>query len=175
MLGSSRPLRVALGAVAVASAESQLGLAKCTGVYRALSCTLFAGLGCVLYVALSAVRSTNFGLYRGLICTRGTSASPPCFSFITRAKYFRRSRPRHVPMRFRPTGTGHWACSLVESTRPSYREITGKSGFRHWPLRGAHGAAACGAALALLAPACSCRRARGGVALGRRSSPALGL
>ena len=40
------------------------------------------------------------------------------------------------------------------------------------PSRGAHGAAACGAALALLAPACSCRRARGGVTLGRRSSVA---
>ena len=38
------------------------------------------------------------------------------------------------------------------------------------PSRGAHGAAACGAALALLAPAGSCRRARGGVALGRRFS-----
>ena len=40
------------------------------------------------------------------------------------------------------------------------------------PSRGAHGAAACGAALALLAPAWSCRRARGGVTLGRRSSAA---
>ena len=37
------------------------------------------------------------------------------------------------------------------------------------PLRGAHGAAACGASLALLAPPQSCRCARGGVALGRRS------
>ena len=36
------------------------------------------------------------------------------------------------------------------------------------PSRGAHGAAACGAALAPLAPAWSCRRARGGVTLGRR-------
>ena len=40
------------------------------------------------------------------------------------------------------------------------------------PSRGAHSAAACGAALALLAPARSCRRVRGGVALGRRSSVA---
>ena len=38
------------------------------------------------------------------------------------------------------------------------------------PSRGAHGAAACGAAMALLAPAGSCHRARGGVAHGRRSS-----
>ena len=38
------------------------------------------------------------------------------------------------------------------------------------PSRGAHGAAFCGAALALLAPAHSCRRGRGGVALSRRSS-----
>ena len=44
--------------------------------------------------------------------------------------------------------------------------------WRRSPSRGAHGAAACGAALALLAPAWSCRRARGGVALGRRSSVA---
>ena len=40
------------------------------------------------------------------------------------------------------------------------------------PSYGAHGAAACGAALALLALSWSCRRARGGVALGRRSSAA---
>ena len=40
------------------------------------------------------------------------------------------------------------------------------------PSCGAHGAAAFGAALALLAPARSCRRARGGIALGRRSSMA---
>ena len=40
------------------------------------------------------------------------------------------------------------------------------------PSRGAHGAAACGVALALLTPAQSCRRARGGVTLGRRSSVA---
>ena len=38
------------------------------------------------------------------------------------------------------------------------------------PSRGAHCAAACGAALALLAPAWSCRRTHGGVTLGRRSS-----
>ena len=40
------------------------------------------------------------------------------------------------------------------------------------PLRGAHGAAECGAARALPAPAWSCRRTRGGVTLGRRSSVA---
>ena len=44
---------------------------------------------------------------------------------------------------------------------------------RWWsPSRCAHGAAACGAALALLAPAQSCRRTRGGVLLGGRSSAA---
>ena len=40
------------------------------------------------------------------------------------------------------------------------------------PSRGARGAAACGAALALLAPTRSCHRARGDVALGRSSSVA---
>ena len=40
------------------------------------------------------------------------------------------------------------------------------------PSRGAHGAATCGAALALLVPAQSCRRARGGGTLGRHSSAA---
>ena len=40
------------------------------------------------------------------------------------------------------------------------------------PSRGSHGAAACNAALALLAPASSCRRTRSGVTLGRRSSAA---
>ena len=40
------------------------------------------------------------------------------------------------------------------------------------PSRGVYGAAACGAELTLLAPARSCRLARGGVALGRHSSVA---
>ena len=40
------------------------------------------------------------------------------------------------------------------------------------PSHGAHGAATCGAALALLAPAWSCRRTCGGVTLGRRSAVA---
>ena len=42
--------------------------------------------------------------------------------------------------------------------------------WRRWPSHGARGAAACGAVLALMAPALPCRRARGGVTLGRRSS-----
>ena len=42
--------------------------------------------------------------------------------------------------------------------------------WRRSPSRGAHGAAACGAALALLAPACWCHRDVGGVTLGRRFS-----
>ena len=41
--------------------------------------------------------------------------------------------------------------------------------WRRSPSGGAHVAIACGAALAFLAPALSCRRARGGVTLGRRS------
>ena len=41
------------------------------------------------------------------------------------------------------------------------------------PSQSAHGAAACDATLALLAPAQSCRRTRGGVKLGRRSSVAV--
>ena len=45
--------------------------------------------------------------------------------------------------------------------------------WRRSPSRGAHGATACGAALALLAPAQSCRCARGGVAFGRRTFAAL--
>ena len=46
------------------------------------------------------------------------------------------------------------------------------SSLRRPPSRGANGAAACGAVLVLLAPAQSCRRARGGVTLGRRSPAA---
>ena len=43
------------------------------------------------------------------------------------------------------------------------------------PSRGSHGATACGAALAILAPASSCRRTHGGVALSRRRSAVAAL
>ena len=49
----------------------------------------------------------------------------------------------------------------------AYLPLWGRS-----PSRGARGAPACGAALALLALAWPCHRAHGGVALGRRSSAA---
>ena len=90
-----------------------------------------------------------------------------------------RAAAAHRRRSARPRGV---CCRSRTPTRARAREAVGPSFVRSFgrssrssgqsPSRCAHGAAACGAALALLAPAWSCRRARGGVTLGRRSSVA---
>ena len=83
----------------------------------------------------------------------------------------RDARPPHFRGGGSPSQRGAW-CSAA-------RALCMRSLARSLPLwgrppsRGAHGAAACGAAPALLlVPAQSCRRAHGGLALGRRSPAA---
>ena len=71
--------------------------------------------------------------------------------------------------RFRGGGSLSARAVLLDCSSP-LRVVDGAVAlWRRSPSRGAHGAAAHGAALALLAPYQSCRRTRGGVALGRRS------
>ena len=60
--------------------------------------------------------------------------------------------------------------ALMPCTRPLWSSARSLPLWRRSPSRSTHGATVFGAALALLANAWSCRRARGGVTLGRRSS-----
>ena len=48
------------------SIESNFALAAYTGMYRALGCTFFSGLGCAHGAYISEVNSTIFAAYRGL-------------------------------------------------------------------------------------------------------------
>ena len=85
-----------------------------------------------------------------------------------------RSRRRGArPPFFRAGGSFSARCRVLGRLR-SLRVVVGTvaSCWGRSPSCGAHGVAARGAALMLLAPAKSCRRARGGVTLGRRSSAA---